>query len=236
MSAKIENLKEIKKNQTGLGLLIENDGYISLSKEEHSNLVEAIHDNSTDWTIPNPFIVSAVFQKYGIENANGRIYPEDVLKKQVDLYQQLIQERRAYGELNHPDSSAIDGSNISHIITELHWEGHTLVGKLELQLSPGYVKYGIPSTAGDKVANLILSNYKIGVSSRGIGSVEHRLGKYIVSDDYELTCWDIVCQPSTPNAWIDKDEKSLQPYIESKTSEKNNILSEKLDKIEKLLL
>lgn len=237
MSSNIEQLKEIKKNQTGLGLLIENDGYISLSKEEKSSLLEAAETiQHGEWNIPSPFIVSAVFQKFGIENANGRIYPESILKKQVELYQQLIKERRAYGELNHPDSSAIDGKNISHNIIELHWEGHTLVGKLELHLSPGYVKFGIISTAGDMVANLILSNYKIGVSSRGIGSVEHRLCKYIVSDDYELTCWDVVCQPSTPNAWIEKDSENLQPYIESKPVETDNILSEKIKKIEKLLL
>lgn len=99
---------------------------------------------------------------------------------------------------NHPAESTIDLGRISHNITELHWEGRTLVGQMELNLSKGFVEQGICSTLGDTCANLLLNGYKIGVSSRGVGSVEQKLGQYIVGDDFELICWDLVSSPSTP--------------------------------------
>lgn len=134
------------------------------------------------------------------------------------------------------NSSSIDGGRISHIIRELHWEGHTLVGKIELHLSPGYIKFGVISTMGDMAANLLLSGYKIGVSSRGVGSVEqNRMGQYVVGDDFELVCWDIVTDPSTPGAWIAPDMADLKPYMENKT-DKDISLLEKIDKISSLLL
>ena len=89
-------LVEITKGKTGTGLLVENDGFISLDIKENKTIKEALETG--DAKLPSPFIVSAVFQKYGIENANGRIYPEDVLKREVEKYQQAIAERRAYGE------------------------------------------------------------------------------------------------------------------------------------------
>lgn len=233
------NLLEIKKNQTGSGLLIENDGFIKNDNNKNEIALQTLREsieNFSDIKVPSPFIVDAVFQKYGIKNANGRIYPENVLKREVEKYEQLIHERRSFGELNHPSSSSIDGGRISHLITELHWEGKTLVGKLGLHLSPGYIKFGVVSTMGDMVANLLLSDYKIGVSSRGLGSVEQdRLGQYIVGDDFELVCWDIVTDPSTPQAFIAKDEKELSRYVESKKNTAKNNIFEKLEKIESLL-
>lgn len=102
-------LVEIKKNNTGTGLLIENDGYISMDKGENKKLYESIRMNEGledgGWNIPKPFIVSAVFQKFDIENANGRIYPEAVLKAQVEKYMEKIADRRGYGETNHPEDS-----------------------------------------------------------------------------------------------------------------------------------
>lgn len=136
---------------------------------------------------------------------------------------------------NHPDSSTIDLGRISHNITELHWEGKTVVGKLELNLTRGFIKHGICSSLGDTVANLLLNGYKIGVSSRAIGSVEQKLGVLMVGDDLEILAWDIVCDPSTPNAWISDSYDGLQTYIESKNNN-GNTLNEKIDKIEKLLL
>ena len=172
--------------------------------------------------------MDAVFQKFGVKNANGRIYPEEVLKKQVELYQKKINDSNAIGELNHPAESTIDLGRISHNIIELHWEGSTLVGKLEINTSYGFRKYGIVSTPGDSTANLLLQGLKVGVSSRGIGSVENKMGKYIVGDDYELICWDFVSDPSTPNAWVDKEMSNLERYIEN-TEKNGNILTEKKD-------
>lgn len=227
------DLVEIKKGEYGTGLLIENDGYISMTESANNKKIyESISDG--EWNVPYPFIVDAVFQKYDIKNANGRIYPERVLKKQVEAYQQKIVEHRAYGELNHPAESTIDLGRISHNIIELHWEGRTLVGKLELNISEGFRKLGIVSTMGDMAANHLLNGYKIGVSSRGVGSVEQKLGQTLVGDDFELICWDIVSDPSTPGAYIGKKEELTQ-YVETKNNKKN-IVNEKLNKIDKILL
>ena len=228
-----KELVEIKRNQTGHGLLIEHDGYISMDNAKIQQIKESINNHDGDWFCPNPFIVDAVFQKYDIENANGRVYPEAVLKREVEKYQVRIRERRALGECNHPSDSVIDLGRISHNIIELHWEGRTLVGKIELNLSQGYVRHGICSTLGDTVANLLLNGYKIGVSSRGVGSVENKYGKMIVGDDFEIICWDVVCDPSTPNAYIGKKEE-LQQYVETKESI-GDVITEKINKIKKIL-
>ena len=131
-------LVEIKKNNTGTGLLIENDGYISMESGDNKKLYESIklnEDLDGGWNVPRPFVVSAVFQKFDIENANGRIYPEAVLKAQVEKYMEKIADRRGYGETNHPEDSSINLSRIGMNIIELHWEGHTLVGKIEIPVS-----------------------------------------------------------------------------------------------------
>ena len=227
------DLREIKRGEFGTGLLIENDGYISMTESANNKKIyESISDG--EWNVPYPFVVDAVFQKFDVKNANGRVYPERVLKKQVEIYQQKINEHRAYGELNHPAESTIDLGRISHNIIELHWEGRTLVGKLELNISEGFRRFGVVSTMGDMAANHLLNGYKIGVSSRGVGSVEQKLGQTIVGDDFELICWDIVSDPSTPGAYIGHKEELTQ-YVEEKSSEKKAV-NEKLDKINKILL
>lgn len=133
------------------------------------------------------------------------------------------------------NSSSLSGHDVSHNILNLEWQGRTLVGELELQLSPGYKRYGICSTSGDLVANMLLSNYLIGVSSRGVGSVKQAPGGVmVVDDDYEIICWDVVLEPSTPNAYIKSSEEELQPFIESEVKN-GTLLSEKIGKIEKLL-
>jgi hypothetical protein len=226
-----KNLVEIKKGESGTGLLIEHDGYISMDCGDNRKLFEDINSsNNDDFHCPRHFIVSAVFQKYGVENANGRIYPEHVLKKEVQRYMDKINEKRAIGELNHPSESVIDLSRVAMNIIELHWEGRTLVGKLELLTSPGFRKYGIISNQADQAANLLLSGIKIGVSSRGLGTVTNKMGVLYVSDDYEIVCWDIVSDPSTPQAWITPEDNIPQQYIESKDNSNKSKLFEDLDK------
>jgi hypothetical protein len=226
-----KELFEIKRNQEGYGYLIERDaGYISLDDPRNVKAINELNsgfgDTESGVKIVDRLKVFAVFQKYGIENANGRIYPEQILKKQVDIYQEKINDRRSYGELNHPDSVTIDGDRLAFGITKLWWEGHTLVGEIELILSPGFVKYGVISCVGDKVANYLRLDWKIGVSSRGLGSVEKDRfsGKYIVQDDFEITCWDIVTDPSTPGSYIGAQMNDLTQYVENKVSDKNKII------------
>lgn len=227
----------IKEGKTGHGILIENDGYISLdSSARNKQLKEGLGDGG--WFVPNPFIVDAVFQKFGIKNANGRIYPEEILRREVEKYQKLIDQKMALGECNHPAESTINLSRVSHNIVELHWENATLVGKMEINTTEGFRKHGIVTSCGDEVANLLLNGYKIGVSSRGVGSVEQKLGQYIVGEDFELICWDVVSTPSTPNAYISMNgHEGLEQYIENKTvgySDKSQI-NEKIEKIKKIL-
>ena len=224
----------IKEGKTGHGILIENDGFMFLKNTKENQMIREGIENG-EWNIPYPFVVDAVFQKFGIKNANGRIYPEEVLKKQVELYQQKIDERRALGELNHPAESTIDLDRIAINIVELHWEGRTLVGKLEINTSYGFRKYGIVTTRGDQMANLLINGYKIGVSSRGVGSVEQKLGQYIVGDDFELICWDVVSDPSTPGAYVGSQEDLMQ-YVESNTTKNEKpTINEKINKIKNIL-
>ena len=233
-----QNLIEIKKGQTGTGLLIEHDGFISSEVGGNKKLFEAINAENAagdDFHCPYPFVVDAVFQKFGIENANGRIYPENILKREVEKYTEMITQKMAMGELNHPSESVIDLSRVAINIVELHWEGHTLVGKLEIITSPGFRKHGIISCQGDQTANLLLQGYKIGVSSRGLGTVTNKMGVLYVADDYEIVCWDVVSSPSTPGAFISVSGKeNLNQYMESKT-ETTPLLDERILMAEKIL-
>lgn len=397
-------LVEISKGKTGTGLLVENDGFISLDLKDNKIIKEAIETEGAK--LPKPFIVSAVFQKYGIENANGRVYPEEVLKREVEKYQQAVAERRAYGECykpdvlcltengwkqlseikvgdniltlntdtnvieihpvenkisyeydgdmiriqgrhindcvtpnhkfpiynrnkkfmgyfsaqelakdttlsnehcyipkmgkwaekidfcyndsfsskstiskgislskedieyaiesyhgivecldvanhnwfvmsegkchwtgncNHPDQVSVDLGRIAMNIISLEWQGHTLVGKMEIPISDGFRNYGVISSFADMVAQWIISGLKIGVSSRGVGTVMQEGDHLVVGDDYSIICWDVVSTPSTPNAWIETAPEKLQPYIESKQEKKPLIKEDKFTKFEQWL-
>lgn len=137
---------------------------------------------------------------------------------------------------DHPEHGTIALDRISHNIIELHWVGRTLVGKLEINTSHGFRKYGICSTLGDMAANMLMNGYRLGVSSRAMGSVEKdRMGNLVVGNDLELLCWDIVYDPSTPLAYIDQSEEALTPFIESKETSNNTILSEKISKLKNIL-
>ena len=228
---KKEDLQVIKEGKTGYGILIENIGSIEMDKK--STIKEGIGDG--EWHCPHPFVVSCLLQRAGTKNANGRVYPRDILEREVENYQTLIRERRALGELDHPQDSTISLQRISHNIVECHWEGDALIGKLELNTTEGFRRNGIVSTMGDQAANLLLNGYKIGISSRAVGSVENKLGVLMVGDDLELICWDLVSDPSTPGAWLG-DEHELKQYVENNTSTQNKTpLQEKINKLQNLL-
>ena len=141
----------------------------------------------------------------------------------------------AIGALDHPQASSLSGHDVAMNILNLEWQGRTLVGEMKLHLSPGYKRYGICSTSGDLVANMLLDNILIGVSSRGVGSVKNQGGVLIVDDDYDIICWDVVVEPSTGGAMIKANRADLQPFIESKTHE-NTPINEKISRLEKILL
>lgn len=134
---------------------------------------------------------------------------------------------------NHPAESIIDLSRVAVNITELHWEGYTLVGKMEILISEGFRRFGIISCQGDQIAHLLLSGIKIGVSSRGLGTVTKKLGHLYVSDDYEIVCWDVVSDPSTPNAWIVRDGEIPDAYKNDNDAPENNEEPEIFNKLDK---
>jgi hypothetical protein len=223
----MSNLSILKAGETGKGYLIEHDaGFISPDDKRNLpfiNEMKKFEQGSN--VITEPYYVYAVLQKYGVKNRNGRVYPEDILKSQGKAYQVLIDERRAIGELDHPEASIIAGDRISHNIVEMWWEGNVMMGKVEILMSPGFINMGIVSTMGDQVANLLRHRIKIGVSSRGVGSVEDVNGIQVVQNDFELICWDIVTNPSTPGSWIFHDMKESKPMKMEVVESKSKIIS-----------
>lgn len=231
----IEELREVRKGETGTGLLIEHDGHILGETDTVKQIREDISDGK-QYVIPDRFIVSAVFQKYGIKNANGRIYPENILRREVERYlSDRVANHNAVGSLDHPSSSTLSGHDVSHNIVDLRWEGRTLVGEMELHLSPGFRRYGVCSTSGDLVACMLLDNILIGVSSRALGSVEKKFDALYVADDLELICWDVVLEPSTPNAWISRDKAELSRFIEGIKHDDDKTIVERINKIQNIL-
>jgi len=140
-------------------------------------------------------IVTGVLQRANEKNQNGRIYPENILKREVDKYKgREIKENRAYGELDHPESSVVELKNTSHIIRDVSWNGKDVVGKVEILNTP----------SGRILKELIEAGCTVGISSRGMGSVRQikEDGTVAVENDFDLICWDFVSNPSTHGAFM----------------------------------
>jgi len=138
-------------------------------------------------------IVRGVLQRAGAPNQNERVYPRHILEREVKKYGQLIRQRRALGELDHPDSSVINLKNVSHNVKEVHWEGDDLIGTVEI----------LPTPSGNILKELLKANILLGISSRGMGSVTPLSeGGVKVGEDFELIGWDFVSNPSTHGAFM----------------------------------
>ena len=193
-------LKILKPGQSGKGILIEMDaGYISPTDSRNMDIIKE-SKNMLDHS--KPFEFYAVLQKYNTPNRNGRIYPEKILKRESENYKKMIQKGTSLSELNHPESSLIDLDRVSHIITDIWWDGPILMGKLKLLTSPGFHERGIVSTKGDMAANYLRQGVTLGISSRGVGSLKKVGEQNEVQDDFELICFDLVSSPSTPGAYL----------------------------------
>ena len=203
-------MKVLGPKETGTGILIEYDaGFVS--PDENKTVITEMKgvDFSED------IILYAVLQKYDTPNKNGRIYPEKLLKREMDKYKTVIEKGSALNELNHPSSSLIDLDRVSHTITETWWDGKILMGKIKLLLSPGWKKSGIVSTKGDQAAMLLMNGVTLGISSRGVGSLKSEKGQNIVQEDFELVCFDLVSSPSTPGSYVFNDPSDREKYSES---------------------
>ncbi len=162
-------------------------------------------------------ILSGICQKANTLNGNGRVYNEEILRREVKNYQKLIDENRALGELDHPDSSVVTLEKVSHKVTKLWMEGDDVYGKLQV----------LPTPAGNILRSLVESGVQVGISSRGLGSVREQNGQTIVEDDFQLICFDMVSEPSTPGAFMMREHK--EPLNESKGDKLNRLFNSILE-------
>lgn len=213
----MKSLHILGPNEIGKGILIEEDaGYLS----PLDRLNEAILREAAQMDYKKPFEFYAVLQKYNTPNRNGRFYPENILKREAERYKKAISKGLSTSELNHPESSLIDLDRVSHLITDIWWEGNILMGKLKLLTSPGFHEAGIVSTKGDIAANLMRQGVTMGVSSRGVGSLKKVGERNEVQDDFELICFDLVSSPSTPGAYLFPNPEDRLKYEENLEEEK----------------
>ena len=159
--------------------------------------------------------VTGVLQRADAKNQNGRVYPVDVLKREAEKYMQnFVKQRRAMGELDHPESSVVNLKNVSHNIVDMGWESKDLVGTVEI----------LPTPSGNILKDLLQSGILLGISSRGLGSVKKdmREGADVVQDDFDLIAFDFVSNPSTQGAFmypqgkinegVDQHRTIINPY------------------------
>jgi hypothetical protein len=149
-------------------------------------------------------ILSGKIQQADTKNGNGRSYPEKILRREIERYQQMIQENRALGELDHPESSVINLKNVSHLVTKTWWDGPAVMAKIRVLETP----------SGQILKSLIRSGVKLGISSRGLGSTHQAGGVTMVDDDFQLICFDMVSEPSTPGAFMMKEARDRQLKVQ----------------------
>lgn len=150
-----------------------------------------------------PLIMKGILQKAETLNQNGRVYPKAILEREIRNYQKFIQENRALGELDHPDSSVVELKNASHNIKEAYMEGNVVYGTVEILNTP----------SGKILQSLVESGVTLGISSRGVGSTRTEGNMQIVQDDFQLICWDFVSEPSTPGAFMMKEGREVSPQF-----------------------
>ena len=157
--------------------------------------VEFITEELNEDTGKKSYKIKGVFMQSDVKNRNGRIYPQPILAKEVAKYNKnFIKEKRAFGELGHPDGPTVNLERVSHMITDLYPDGKNFIGEAKIMSTP----------MGEIVKNLMDEGAKLGVSSRGMGSLESRGGTNYVKDDFYLaTAADIVADPSAPNAFVE---------------------------------
>ena len=168
--------------------------------------------------IPGGMVVQGILQRAGAKNQNGRIYPKNILARECARYQkEYIDQKRALGELDHPESSVVNLNNVSHNVLKIWWDGDSLKGAVQVLDTP----------AGNILKSLFKSGITLGISSRGLGSVKelYKESAVEVQEDFELICWDFVSNPSTTGAF-------MQPMFES--ANKMNVIN-KYDRVHEII-
>ena len=163
-------------------------------------------------------MLSGKLQEADRPNGNKRVYPYNVLVREVKNYQKLVKENRALGELDHPDDSVINLKNASHMVTAIWMEDKAVMGKVKVLNTP----------SGQVLKSLVESGVKLGISSRGMGSVSEGSGNVVVQEDFQLICFDFVSEPSTPNAFMMREAKEYNNKVFTKADRINRLLNEVL--------
>lgn len=164
-------------------------------------------------------MLKGILQKADTLNQNGRIYPLHILEREIRNYQKFVIENRAMGECDHPDTSIINLKNVSHIVREAYIENGVVYGMVEvLDKTP----------SGAILKGLIESGVKLGISSRGVGTTKKQGDYNVVQDDFQLICFDVVSEPSTPQAFLIPEGKTIAP------SELRHVFN-KSDRIDRVL-
>jgi hypothetical protein len=169
----------------------------------------------------NAMYLTGLMQQCDIQNGNGRVYPQKTLMREVKNYQKLVKEKRALGELDHPDDSVINLRNASHMVTNLWADGPKVMGTVKVLNTP----------SGGILRSLVDSGVQLGISSRGLGSVRESTQGTMVEDDFQLICFDFVSEPSTPNAFMNLQEGKNyeEPNIFTKADRINRALNDILE-------
>ena len=163
-------------------------------------------------------MLSGKLQEADVQNGNGRVYPHKVLMREVENYKKLVKEKRALGELDHPDDSVINLKNASHMVTDIWMDDKAVMGKVKVLNTP----------SGQVLKSLVESGVKLGISSRGMGSVSEGGGNVVVQEDFQLICFDFVSEPSTPNAFMMREAKEFNNKVFTKADRINRLLNEVL--------
>jgi len=177
--------------------------------------IGSLNESSGDkYGIPGGFVVQGILQRSGAKNQNGRIYPKNILMRECSRYQvEYIDQHRALGELDHPDSSVVNLNNVSHNILKIWWEDNDLKGAVQILDTP----------SGKILKELFKAGITLGISSRGLGSVKELRseGTVEVQEDFELICWDFVSNPSTQGAFM-RPSQMHESVDKTNTSNKYN--------------
>jgi hypothetical protein len=171
--------------------------------------------------IPGGFVVHGVLQRAGAKNQNGRIYPKNILMRECQRYQrEYIDQHRALGELDHPESSVVNLNNVSHNVLKIWWNGDDLLGAVQILDTP----------SGNILKSLFKAGITLGISSRGLGSVKELRNEGVVEvqEDFELICWDFVSNPSTHGAFMrptSMNESVNKNIVQNKYARTNQIIT-----------
>ncbi len=161
-------------------------------------------------------LVEGILATAEVKNGNGRYYSKELWDREIDKYKVLVDENRAMGELDHPESSVINLQNVSHNISDMWWDGDNVMGKIEI----------LPTPNGNILKALVESGITVGVSSRGMGTLEQKGELMEVQDDFELLCWDFVSTPSNPDSFMRLVRENKEYKAQDNYKKVNTILGE----------